>query len=353
MNPLVSIIVPVFNQNETYLRHCIQSALCQSYGNIEVIISDNHSTNGAAGVIAEYQSHKVRKVRPPVFLDMTGSFAFAASCANPNSKYLSFLSSDDLLAPNAIAELVALAENNKSAVFLAGNIIQSRKAPIDFEQIENRIRTSKNKPGLHTFQETIALFCPWRLSSTWMAGDLIKHDAYNATGGFAACDYHMLGDLWLTKELLKLKNADFGLVGITTAFFRQREEGVFAADGERGLGVYLDVLRYNNEMLEIVTDRGVGYRQRVSIKWSSYLVLLKIVMLVLVARRFQESYSKSQEENFQRYIRSTRRFYEKYLLAWAVSVQGMPFYLSARLARVLVDSVRKGLSRVRSRSLPP
>ena len=166
MNPLVSIIIPVFNQNEAHLRDCIDSALGQSYNNIEIIISDNHSTNGASGIIAGYHSDKIQKVRPPIFLDMTGSFAFAASCAGKASKYLSFLSSDDLLASNAIMELVELAENNQSAVFLAGNIIQSHQPPDNFEQVENRIRTSKSIPGLQTFKQTVAfphwLMFPWQ-----------------------------------------------------------------------------------------------------------------------------------------------------------------------------------------------
>lgn len=352
MNPLVSIIIPVFNQIESHLRDCIDSALCQTYRNIEIVVSDNHSTNGATDVILEYQNEKLRSVRPLSFLNMTDNFAFAASCANPSSKYLSFLSSDDLLAPNAIAELVGFAENNQSAVFVAGNIIQSVKPPVDFDQLENRIRSSMNIPGLHTFRESIALFCPWQLSSTWMAGDLIRHDAYNATGGFAACDYYMLGDLWLTKELLKQKKADFGLVCTTTAFFRQRAEGVLPADGERGLSVYLDILAYNSEMLGVARDQTIGCRQRLSIHWSSLLILAKIILLILIARGFHKTFLKVQEENFELYIRSTSKPYERHLIAWAVSVKGMSLYLCARLARVLVITVRLGLSRVKPRGHP-
>lgn len=351
MNPLVSIVIPVFNQNEMHLRDCIDSAVRQSYSNIEIIISDNHSTNGVCGIIDEYLSEKIRKVRPPIFLDMMGSFAFAASCANKTSKYLSFLSSDDLLAPNAIAELVELAENHQSITFVAGNIIQSIEPPANFSQIENRIRSSANVLGLHTFQETIALFCPWRLSSTWMAGELIRHDAYNATGGFAACDYYLLGDLWLTKELMKQKNGDFGLLGATTAFFRQREEGVLPADGERGLSVYLDMLRYNNEMVEIVRNRVIGFRQRYQMHWSSFLVLVKILALVLVARKFHGPLSEIHEKNFRQYIQATSRPVEKYLMGWAMSVKGIPLYLCALFARFIVTSVRKVLSEVRTGAL--
>lgn len=351
MSPLVSIVIPVFNQNEAHFRNCIESALCQSYQNIEIIISENHSTNGASDVIAKYQSDKIRKVTPATFLDMKDNFAFAASCVTPSSKYLSFLSSDDLLAPDAIAELVELAENNQSIAFVAGNIIQSIEPPVDFFQIENRIRSPENVRGLHTFPQTIALFCPWRVSSTWMAGDLIRHDAYKATGGFAACDYYLLGDLWLTKELIKQKNGDFGLLGATTAFFRQRVEGVLPADGERGLSVYLDMLRYNNEMLEIVRNRDIGFRQRYQMHWSSFLVLLKILALVLVARKFHGPLSEMHEKNFRQYIQATSRPVEKYLMGRAVSVNGIPLYLSALLARFIVDSVRKVLSRVRSGAL--
>jgi glycosyltransferase involved in cell wall biosynthesis len=348
MNPLVSIIIPVFNQDEMHLHDCINSALGQSYNNIEIIISDNHSTNGSSSVIAGYESKKIVKVRPLVFLDMKGNFAFAASCASTTSKYLSFLSSDDLLAPSAIAELVELAENNPSLAFAAGNIIQSIKPPIDFCQLENRIRTSESVLGLHTFQQCIGLFCPWQSGSTWMAGELIRHAAYNLTGGFAACDYYFLGDLWLTKELVKQKNGGFGLVGSTTAFFRQRDVGVLPADGERGIGIYLDMLRYNNEMLEIVTNRVINHKQRIKMHWASFLVLVKISALMLIARKFHGPLSGIHEEYFRRYIRSTDKRFEKYLLEWVMSVNGLWLDFAAIVARSTVDCVRKALLRVRS-----
>ena len=40
--PLVSIIISVFNDNQT-INDCIASALAQSYKNIEIIVIDDHS----------------------------------------------------------------------------------------------------------------------------------------------------------------------------------------------------------------------------------------------------------------------------------------------------------------------
>ena len=52
-NPLVSIIVPVYNV-EQYIRRCIDSILNQSYKNIELIIVDDGSTDSSPQIIKEY-----------------------------------------------------------------------------------------------------------------------------------------------------------------------------------------------------------------------------------------------------------------------------------------------------------
>ncbi len=53
MKPKVSIMIPVYNQ-EKYIANAIQSALNQDYNNIEIIISDDASTDNTAKIIKKY-----------------------------------------------------------------------------------------------------------------------------------------------------------------------------------------------------------------------------------------------------------------------------------------------------------
>jgi glycosyltransferase involved in cell wall biosynthesis len=51
-NPSVSVCLPVFN-GETYVADAIQSVLSQTFGDLELIISDNSSTDGTGALCRE------------------------------------------------------------------------------------------------------------------------------------------------------------------------------------------------------------------------------------------------------------------------------------------------------------
>jgi glycosyltransferase involved in cell wall biosynthesis len=66
MPPLVSILIPTYNRGEM-LRQALGSALMQSYRQIEVLVSDNHSTDGTLAVIDEFtrRDGRVRRLESP------------------------------------------------------------------------------------------------------------------------------------------------------------------------------------------------------------------------------------------------------------------------------------------------
>ena len=56
----VSIIIPVHNTPEEYLRECLHSVLRQDYTNWEAILIDDGSTSGAERICDEYAAKDAR-----------------------------------------------------------------------------------------------------------------------------------------------------------------------------------------------------------------------------------------------------------------------------------------------------
>ena len=97
--PLVSIIIPVYN-GDPYLREAIDSALAQTYPNIEVIVvNDGSPDGGKTERIAQSYGDRIR-----YFYKENGGVASALNfgIANMQGEWFSWLSHDDLYLPEKI-----------------------------------------------------------------------------------------------------------------------------------------------------------------------------------------------------------------------------------------------------------
>src|SRR6266480_1263575 len=105
-NALVSIIVNNYNY-ERFLTEAIDSALNQTYGNTEVIVVDDGSTDGSLEIIASY-GHRII----PLLKGNGGqNSALNAGFSLSRGDVILFLDSDDVLLPTAVeAALEAFAE---------------------------------------------------------------------------------------------------------------------------------------------------------------------------------------------------------------------------------------------------
>lgn len=105
--PKVSIVIPVYNGSD-YLREAIDSALAQTYPNLEiVVVNDGSRDDGATERIALSYGDKIR-----YFSKENGGVASALNIAieKMSGEYFSWLSHDDLYTPNKVeAQISALA----------------------------------------------------------------------------------------------------------------------------------------------------------------------------------------------------------------------------------------------------
>ncbi len=112
MKPLVSIIIPTYNQSE-FLAEAIESVVGQTYQPIELIVVDDGSTDQTPMVIEKYPGRLVA-------MHQQNSGAAAArnlGASKAKGDYLVFLDGDDKLDPNYLPEAVKLLEEHPEAGF--------------------------------------------------------------------------------------------------------------------------------------------------------------------------------------------------------------------------------------------
>lgn len=106
-SPLISIIVPVYNA-EKHLKRCLDSIICQTYKNLEIIIVDDGSEDGSGEICNKYAEHDER-VRVIHQKNQGVSSARNAALEVSRGEYIAFVDSDDWIEEDMIQAFVEAA----------------------------------------------------------------------------------------------------------------------------------------------------------------------------------------------------------------------------------------------------
>ena len=104
--PKISVIIPVYDTEE-FLSRCLDSVLCQTHRDLEVILIDDGSTD-ASGALCDEYAEKDTRIQV-IHQENSGSSAarntgLEAACGD----YIGFVDSDDWLEPDMYAYLLDL-----------------------------------------------------------------------------------------------------------------------------------------------------------------------------------------------------------------------------------------------------
>jgi len=114
-NPLISIITPTHNTEKKYLVKMIESVLAQTYANWELCIADDVSIDPQTiqtlqAYEKNYTNIKVTYRKNNGHISQASNSALELACG----EYVAFLDHDDMLAPNALYEMVKKLNENKN-----------------------------------------------------------------------------------------------------------------------------------------------------------------------------------------------------------------------------------------------
>ena len=123
MNPLISIIVPVYNAEKT-LKRCIDSITNQIYINWELLLIDDGSKDNSGRICDEYS---LKDNRIKVFRKENGGVSSARNLGlnNAKGKWITFCDSDDYVYPSWLCNFVECLSDNSDLICQSFNSSKS------------------------------------------------------------------------------------------------------------------------------------------------------------------------------------------------------------------------------------
>lgn len=221
----VSIIIPVYN-GSNYLKNAIDSALAQTYPNLEIlVVNDGSSDAGTTERIALSYGDKIRYFSKP---NGGVSSALNYGIAQMTGDYFSWLSHDDMYAPEKVEDAVTLlgsisGDKRRTIAYTSGHFV-------DKDGKWLRSFSYKFPPGKqYTGREMAAYACSHStLNGCCM---LIPREAFEEFGGFdESLRYRQDALMWLTLFL-----GGYGLISDNKDNVRNRLHGSQVSRNRRDL----------------------------------------------------------------------------------------------------------------------
>jgi glycosyltransferase involved in cell wall biosynthesis len=293
---LVSVIIPTFNTAH-YLVRSVDSALNQTYSNLEVIIIDDGSTDNTAEVVKARYSGDIR-VRYLYQYNAGPSVARNRGVREARGEFVHFLDSDEFLHPTKIQKSYALFREKPEIGVVYGHGIPLLP------------HTDEELPMEYPPLPSGWVMCDW-LKGRMSGGTygvtssfMVRRDAVLEAGGFredqrVAEDW----DLWIRLAA----RYPFAALEDKLVYYYRRSEGLHSSRLNMALGrlqTFQQVRRYAGRE-KCLTDQ--EYRQMLASRWH------------VVAERYWEAHQPAEaRQAFKEAIKlyPTRSRYIFYLLTY-------------------------------------
>lgn len=198
-SPLVSVVIPTYNRVD-YLQQAIDSALAQTYSHLEVLVSDDGSSDGTASLIASYNDDRLRYRRNETNLGQTlnNRAGFLAS----RGKYVANLHDDDRWTPTFLERLIPpLEKHSDVTVAFSDHWVTDADGEVREDWTDTNTAyfgRDRLSPGVHKPFARLAIL---DLSIPTVMGAVMRRSAL-ALDDFPT-DVDPIYDLWLSYQLCR------------------------------------------------------------------------------------------------------------------------------------------------------
>lgn len=278
--PLITIIVPVYQVHQ-YLAECIESLICQTYSNLEIILIDDGSTDGSGEICDKYAcgDSRIRVIHQ----DNKGlSAARNTGLDNAHGEYIAFVDSDDVVLPSYIKELYCLIGKYRADIAACAYVkcaaeeiekIRSRNAAGDIgeDQRVGVVNDDKVRGDTEMCMKAEQMLRQWHgkykkwETVAWnklYRGDMLNSNAATETGGIRFPEGRKHEDV-LTSHLIVARATRIVLTTRELYMYRTRADSITTQSV---------TVEYRTQNLRAQRERMVFFKERRY--WRAYWNLL-------------------------------------------------------------------------------
>lgn len=214
--PLVTIAMPTYNRASTYLRNALQCAVNQTYDNIEIIVSDNCSSDNTEEVVHSFNDQRIRYFRQRENIGAVPNSNFCLE--QSKGSYFLQLHDDDMIDDDFIETCMQAADYSTDI-----GIIRTGTRVID-----SHGKVIQETPNIAKGLSTKEFFRCWFACkiSIYLCGTIFNTNGLKEIGGFKS--KHYLADDGIA--IAKLANIydRLDVKDVKASFRKHSEEITFA-----------------------------------------------------------------------------------------------------------------------------
>ena len=169
-HPRISVILPIYNRGD-YIAEAIESVIVQTFTDFEIIVIDDGSTDGTAGVIKSFSDSRIRYIYQS---NCGRSNARNQAFSVANGQYIAFLDSDDLYLPNKLELQVRYLDTHPSVgmVYTSAYCIDKNGSLLD---------DSYKATVSGWIYEDVAFYVPVTITLPTV---MVRYEVFDQVGGF-------------------------------------------------------------------------------------------------------------------------------------------------------------------------
>ncbi|MCR5185528.1 MAG: glycosyltransferase [Clostridia bacterium] len=237
MNDLITIVINVYN-GENFIAKCIDSIVCQTYENLEILIVNDGSTDDTLKICQKYKDERIRIISQE---NMGLSIGRNTGIENAKGKYIYFVDADDFVEKDVIEYLYKLCINYKVKI--------ASCKPLDIYDYNFKVKQEREKVEVLSSEEMLKMILLSKNRSVTTWNKLMDRELFDNI----RFENRIMDDMVVTHKLV-IKAEKIAYSNQIKYYFLRHSKSI-TANGKVNIDRYIDNYKASVERYNYIKER--------------------------------------------------------------------------------------------------